>query len=320
MTRALVTGAAGFVGRHLCRQLRENGVCVVGGVRRRGQELPEVDELCEVVLRDDPKPFLPIPQDIDVVVHLAARVHIMRDSAERPLDEFRRINTAGTANLWRSAEGVGVRRFVFVSTIKVNGEQTLERPFTHGDDPAPEDPYAISKHEAEVELQRLALCSEMELVIIRPPLVYGPGVGGNFYRMLRIAASGIPIPFGAIDNRRSIISVQNLSDVLARCVSTEGIGGMTFLVADADDVSTSELFRLIRSEMGVPSRCFNVPIKALSLVAWLSGRYAEFSRITESLQIDVTHTTEILGWHPADTVRENIAAVVRWYEQTKGPE
>ena len=236
---------------------------------------------------------------IDCVIHLAARVHVMNDRAQDPLADFRRANTAGTLQLARQAALAGVRRFVYVSSIKVNGEETLPgRPFVPRVTEAPRDAYGISKFEAERGLAELSRDTGMELVVVRPPLVYGPGVRANFLSMMRWIKRGVPLPLGAIDNRRSLVALDNLVDLLILCGQHPAAAGKTFLVSDGEDLSTTELLRRMGSALGKPARLIPCPSALLTGGAALLGRAGVARRLCGSLQVDVSETREVLGWKP----------------------
>jgi nucleoside-diphosphate-sugar epimerase len=249
---------------------------------------------------------------IDYVVHLAARVHVMNDRVQDPLAEFRRTNTAGTLQLARQAATAGVRRFVYVSSIKVNGEETLPgRPFVPRVTEAPRDPYGLSKYEAERGLVDIGRETGMEIVVVRPPLVYGPGVRANFLSMMRWIKRGVPLPLGAIDNQRSLVALDNLVDVLIDCGTHPGATGKTFLVSDCEDLSTTELLRRMGSALGKPARLIPVPAAMLMRGAALLGRGDVARRLCGSLQVDVSETRDVLGWKPVvdvDTALRKTAA------------
>jgi nucleoside-diphosphate-sugar epimerase len=236
----------------------------------------------------------------------------MNDDTVDPLAEYRKVNVDGTLNVARHALEVGVKRFLFVSSIKVNGEHTPPgRPFTEEAAPAPEDPYGISKYEAERELQ--ALCAEtgMELVIIRPPLVYGPGVKGNFASMIRLMEKGLPLPLGAVRNKRSLVALDNLVDLIVTCVDSPAAANQVFLAADGQDISTTELLRNVANAMGKPARLLPVPSGLLMLGASLFGKKAVAKRLLGSLQVDISKARELLGWQPPVSVEEGLARAVR---------
>jgi UDP-glucose 4-epimerase len=240
---------------------------------------------------------------VDVVVHCAARVHVMKESAADPMTEFRRVNVAGTLNLARQAAAAGVRRFVFMSSIKVNGENTLPgRPFTADDVPAPTGHYATSKHEAEEGLRELARQTGLEVVVIRSVLVYGPRVKGNFLAMMRWLEKGIPLPLGRIHNRRSAVALDNLVDLIVACLHHPAAANQIFLVSDGEDLSTTELLRRTAAAMGRPARLIPVPAIVLRAVAGLLVHPQIAERLCGSLQVDITRTTAALGWTPRVSV------------------
>jgi UDP-N-acetyl-alpha-D-quinovosamine dehydrogenase len=305
--RVLVTGATGFVGRALATRLLGEADTQVRALVRRPQ--PPVAGLESVVL-----PELSGAQDwraalsgVDVVVHLAARVHVMRDQAADPLAAFRQTNVAGTLALARAAVAHNVRRFVFVSSIKVNGERTVPgHPFTAQDVPDPRDPYARSKLEAEQGLAQLAGVHPMQLTVIRPPLVYGPGVGANFRALMSWLQRGIPLPLGAIHNRRSLLARANLVDLIVTCLDHPAAANRTFLASDGEDLSTSELLRRLGAALGCPARLVPVPAALLQGLATLAGQRAVAQRLCESLQVDGAATRALLNWRPPLGVDEGL--------------
>ena len=305
----LVTGATGFVGRALVQRLVsvDKSQSVVVAVRRPGSPWPErVLQRPGGALSANSN-WLGALEGISAVVHCAARVHVMRDTVSDPLAEFRRVNVQGTLNLARQAAAAGVQRFLFVSSIKVNGE--LTRPgqlFTAEDTPAPLDAYGISKMEAERGLLEVALNTGMEVVIIRPPLVYGHGAKGNFAAMLRLLHGGVPMPLGAINNRRSLVALDNLVDLIATCVTHKAAAGHTFLVSDGEDVSTTDLLRRMGQAMGRPARLIPVPAAWLEYAARLVGKQEVAKRICGSLQVDIEKTRQVLGWSPPLTLDEGL--------------
>ena len=305
----LVTGATGFVGRALVQRLMsvDKTQCVAVTVRRPG--LP----WCEgVVTRlggelSATSNWSGALEGVSSVVHCAARVHVMRDTASDPLTEFRLINVQGTLNLARQAAAAGVQRFLFVSSIKVNGELTKPGHFFSAEDkPAPLDAYGISKMEAESGLLDVASNTGMELVIIRPPLVYGHGAKGNFAAMLRLLHGGVPMPLGAINNRRSLVALDNLVDLIATCLTHRAAAGHTFLVSDGEDVSTTDLLRRMGQAMGRPARLVPVPAAWLEYAARLLGKQEVAKRIFGSLQVDIEKTRQVLGWSPPLTLDEGL--------------
>ena len=250
---------------------------------------------------------------IDAVVHLAARVHVMNETESDPLAEFRRVNVEGTRQLVESDRMSSVKQFIYLSTIKVHGESDSGHRMHIEDSTEPMDPYAISKLEAENLIARRAREQGFEYTIIRPPLVYGPGVGGNFLRLMKLIDRGIPLPLGSVRNTRSLVSVYNLSDVIRECLVNPNAAGNTYLVSDGDDVSTSELIRLIADKMSKKNRLIPLHPALLRAVARLLGRNAEVSRLVESLQIDISSTVESLAWTPPMSLQDGIGSAVAWY-------
>lgn len=301
--RVAITGASGFVGQALAKQLLADGYAVTGIVRRTMEASFPV---CEVSGLDDAS-LEPLLAETDVVVHAAARAHVMTDEAEDPLEAYRAVNVEGTVAVARMAAKQGVRRFVFISSIKVNGEATVSGdPYTFGTTPAPEDAYGISKYEAEKALTRLAAESGMEVVIIRPPLVYGPGVKGNFAGMIGVLKRGLPLPLGMVDNRRSLVGLDNLLDLIRVCLEHPAAQGQVFLVSDGEDLSTADLLRRVGKALGRPARLLPVPPVLLRLGAAMLGKRAAADRLLGSLQVDMQHTRQTLGWQPPSTVDEGL--------------
>jgi nucleoside-diphosphate-sugar epimerase len=238
-------------------------------------------------------------QGCTTVMHLAARVHVMHDQSSQSLAEYRKINVDATLQLARQAVIYGVQRFIYVSSVKVNGEETLPgRPFTLKDLPAPQDAYGQSKLEAELALKDFANSSGLELVIIRPPLVYGPGVKANYLRLLKLVSKGMPLPFGAIDNRRSMVAVNNLIDLLHLCATHHSAPGNTFFVSDGEDLSTPDLVRMMAAALRIKPRLLNISPSILIGCASLIGKKSQAQRLISSLQLDISETSKILGWRP----------------------
>lgn len=304
--RVLVTGANGFVGRALCAEAAARGLSVSGTTRQSCQLLDNVKNYVVNSLDEGTNWQLALA-GINAVVHLAARVHVMQDTASDPLAQFRGVNVEGTLNLARQAAAAGVGRFVFVSSIKVNGEAT--RPgylFKADDAPAPLDAYGISKMEAEQGLRKIAAQTGMDVVIIRPPLVYGPGVKANFAAMMRWLRRGVPLPLGAIDNRRSLVALDNLVDLILTCLTHSAAANQTFLVSDGEDVSTSALLRRMGEAMNRPARLVSVPTGLLKLAAALVGRRDMAQRLCGSLQVDIEKNHQLLGWRPPLTLNQGL--------------
>lgn len=302
----LVTGANGFVGTPLCKKLRQNGYSVRGAVRAPWHS-SSLDDI-EIDSISAATNWASALKDVTQVVHLAARVHVMHDKSVDPLSEFRCVNVEGTGALARQAAAAGVGRFIFISSIKVNGEQTeVGRPFTPGDLPAPEDAYGISKLEAEQLLRKIARDTGMEVVIIRPPLVYGPGVKANFSSMMRCLARGLPLPLAAIDhNRRSLVALDNLVDLILTCLNHPAAANQTFLVSDGEDLSTVQLLKRMGAAMNNPTRLFYLPPALLKLVAFSLNKPAIHQRLCGSLQVDIAQTRHVLDWTPPVSVDEGL--------------
>jgi nucleoside-diphosphate-sugar epimerase len=303
----LVTGATGFIGSALVARAVSESLPVRATARRRQTESPRGIERVVVGDMTTEADWRPALRGVDVVVHTAARAHIMRDSAGDPLGEYRRVNVAGTLRLARQAADAGARRFVFISSIKVNGEQTAPgTPFTADDAPAPIDPYGVSKHEAEQGLRGLAEASQLEVVIVRPVLVYGPGVKANFRAMMRWLKRGVPLPLGAIHNQRSLVALDNLVDMLMTCIHHRAAANHTFLVSDGEDLSTTALLRRMGAAMGKPARLVPVPETVLRAGAAVLGKQDLARRLFGSLQVDILKTRQLLDWVPPISVDEGL--------------
>lgn len=308
----LVTGANGFVGSALIERLVAEGMPVRVTVRTPVMasvlraKYPQVD-VATIGEIGPATAWRDVLEACAAVVHLAARVHVMRDEATDPLTEFRVVNVDGTLNLARQAAKAGVRRFIYLSSIKVNGEGTLPGQFfTEQDIPVPLDPYGISKYEAEEGLRKIAQQTNMELVIIRPSLVYGPGVKANFLNMMRWLHRGVPLPFGAIHNRRSLVALDNLVDFIVACLDHPAAANQTFLVSDGEDISTTDLLRRMAVALNVPARLFPVPQNLLEAGFKAVGESALARRLCGSLQLDITKARTVLSWYPPVSVNEGL--------------
>jgi nucleoside-diphosphate-sugar epimerase len=297
MGKILVTGANGFVGSALCCALQVRRLPFVAAVRKKSNEAQI--ELCNFT---GTTRWLDVLEGCDVVIHLAARVHVMNEMAANPLRAFREANVDATMNLAEQAAEMGVKRFVFVSSVKVNGEGTVGHPFRSDDVPKPSDPYGISKMEAEARLLELGRRSGMEVTIVRPPLVYGPGVGANFLRLMELVKLNLPLPFRSIRNRRSMVAMDNLIDLLILCANHPQAAGQIFMVSDGRDISTSELISLIARSMDKRAMLFPVPVILLSILARLLGKSLVVGRLFGSLQVDIEKTKSLLGWQPVISV------------------
>ena len=295
MKKVLITGANGFVGSALNSHIAFENLFHVLPTTRLGK--------AENTLSVDFSAGFNLERElcnIDAVIHCAARVHIMNDSSSSPLEAFREVNTYGTLNLAQQAADAGVKRFIFISSIKVNGESTgLDSPFKPDDDFTPTDPYGLSKYEAEVGLRKMAKETGMEVVIIRPPLVYGPGVKANFASMMKWVNKGVPLPLGGIrENKRSLVSLDNLVDLIITCVDHPKAANQTFLVSDDEDVSTSLLLTNMATALNAPNRLLPIPTTWLTIVAKLIAKPAIAQRLCGSLQADISKTKDLLNWTP----------------------
>ncbi|MDX9664605.1 SDR family oxidoreductase [Pseudomonas sp. P5_152] len=308
----LVTGASGFVGEALVfRLLFDKKFTPVAAVRGVTQLLG----LCRVVPFDlNDKTALPALNDVQVVIHAAARVHVMKEASTDSLSEFRKVNVEGTARLAQKAADSGVKRFIFISSIKVNGEKTAPRTSFKADDlPAPVDPYGISKQEAEEALREIGQNTGMEIVIIRPPLVYGPGVKANFLSMMNWLCRNVPLPLGAINNQRSLVALENLVDLVVTCIDHPAAANNVFLVSDGEDLSTTLLLRRLAHALGSKSWLLPVPALILTLSAALIGKKAIVQRLCNSLQVDISKTCDVLNWRPPVSVDNALRKTADYY-------
>ena len=304
MKKVLITGANGFVGTFLCAYFDRIGIPYRRAVRKEekgvGSDTVAVGDI------DSQTDWSNALSDIDVIIHLAARVHVLREDADNPLDEFRRVNSEGTLNLARQAAASGVQRFIYISTIKVNGEETFDRPFRADDDPAPADPYSISKFEAEKGLVAISLETGMEYVIIRPPLVYGRGAGGNFNRLVNLVKKGWYLPLKSIRNKRSLVSIENLCSLLSVSISHVDAGNKILLVSDGHDVSTPELIKLLGIVSMRPARLFPLSSWLLNFIGTMCGKGMELRRLTGNLQVDISETCSLLHWQPPVSLEKGL--------------
>lgn len=303
----LLTGATGFVGAAVVHRFATLERHTLLAAVRRPCSIPSCERVHAVGDLSDSVNWAEAIAGAIVVIHAAARVHVMLDHGTDPLAEFRKVNVDGTLNLARQAALAGVRRFIFISSIKVNGEGTpFGQPYRADDVPAPQDFYGISKLEAEQGLMQLAAETGMEVVIIRPPLVYGPGVKGNFDSMIKLVTKGLPLPLGAIHNKRSLVGIDNLVDLIIRCIDYPAAANQVFLAGDGEDLSTTELLRGVGEAMGKPARLIPVPAGMLQYGATLLGKKAMAQRLLGSLQVDISNTCELLDWKPPYTVQEGL--------------
>ncbi|MDO8597054.1 MAG: SDR family oxidoreductase [Sulfuricaulis sp.] len=316
MRTVLVTGATGFIGQALCATLREAGTEVrtiqrqpngpASGIAGHGAAVwirPGNDIDWSEALRG-----------VEAVIHLAARTHVMRETAPDPLAEYRRVNVEATRTLARAAAAGGVRRFIFLSSIKVNGESNIV-PFTEKDSPSPEDAYGQSKLEAERALAQISAASRLETVILRPPLVYGPGVKGNFLRLMRAIGHGVPLPFGAIHNQRSLIYLGNLIDAIVLCLEHPAAAGKIYLLADNENVSTPDLIRAIAGAMAEPARLFPFPPILLRAAGTVLGKPGAVARLLGSLRVDNSRIKREFGWQPRYDLAAGLRDTAEWYHR-----
>ena len=314
MSKILITGATGFVGQALLNQLASQNNELVVAVRNISTKLsPEIKQVLVGDLLPDTD-WDNALSNVDTVIHLAARVHIMNDTHSDPNTEFKKINTDGTLNLARQAAKTGIKRFIYLSSIKVNGEFTQQgKPFRSRDEHIPTDPYGLSKYEAEQGLKIIALETGMEIVVIRPPLVYGPNVKANFLRMMHWINKSIPLPLGAIYNQRSLVALDNLVDLISVCVEHPAAANQTFLVSDDDDLSTTELLQRMAKALGKPARLIPVPSSVISVGATMLGKSDIAQRLCGSLQVDISHTKKTLDWKPLVSVDEALQKTANAY-------
>lgn len=322
MHHVLITGANGFIGRALCARMLSEGWQIRGAVRSkaRAADLPVGVKIVQIGSIAPETDWSHALSGVDTVVHLAGRTHIMNESAPDPLSEFRKINVDGTERLARSTAVLGVRRLIFISSVKVNGEQTgsirdgSKLMFSERDTPNPQDAYAQSKWEAEQVLNRLAEEIGLKVVILRPPLVYGSGMGANFLRLMQIVHRGIPMPLASVKNARSFVYVGNLADAIVTCVSHPKAPGRTFLVSDGEEVSTPDLIRRIAAAFDRPARLVPFPIPLMRLGGKLTGRTADVDRLVGSLVVDSSSIRRELDWAPPYTMSQGLSETALWFK------
>jgi UDP-glucose 4-epimerase len=303
LPKIVLTGGSGFLGSHLLNNEAFQEALAIGRTQ------PDNHRHFQIVSFDADDDLAEVFNDKEIVVHVAARAHVMNDTAKSPLNEFRHVNTVGTLNLAEKAAIAGVKRFIFISTVKVLGEQTEPgQAFKNGDSFNPQDPYSISKVEAEVGLKLIGEAHGMEIVIIRPPLVYGKGVKGNFASLLKLARFPIPLPFGSIQNKRSLVSVENLVDLIVVCLNHPNAKNQTFLVSDDDDMSTSILFSRLADAGGYKAYIFSFPLVLLSISLRVLGKSAIYERLCGSMQVNIDYTKSQLGWKPPFKVKDSLSS------------
>lgn len=316
--RILVTGGTGFIGHALLDRLVNDGHIVSAAIRDPDAVMQ--DRITKILIGDigSNTNWSNWLDGIDAVIHLAARVHVMKDTAANPLAEFRRTNTEGTLNLARAATHAGVKKFIFLSTIKVNGELTMPGCAFHADDvPAPVDPYGRSKLEAETELLLIGLNNGMAITIVRPTMVYGPGVKGNFLSLMNLIDKRIPLPFGSIENKRSMIGLSNLVDLISKCLVSPAAANQVFLASDGVDISTTELLRGIGWALGKPPLLVPIPAVAVTTIGSLIGMRALVVRLCGNLQVDIEKNQRVLEWWPSVTMATELRQTAMYFYKTR---
>ena len=314
MTTILITGGTGFIGKPLIKSLLKEKFDVVAVYRGDKKDQIESKFVGAIDSNTDWSGKL---NGIDCIVHCAARVHGMNDTVEDPLEAFRNVNVHGTLTFAKAAAKFGVKRFIFVSSIKVNGESTTDRlPYKNSDVPSPEDPYGVSKAEAEEGLKLIADETGMKVVIIRPPLVYGPGVKANFDAMLKLISKGVPLPFRCIKhNKRSMVYVENLINLIIECINNPNAANQTFLISDDDDLSTKAFVKGLSNGLGKSGLMLPVPNVFFAIAGKLLGKSGVIDRLCGSLQVDISHTKDTLNWQPPYTVEQGFAATAKYFKE-----
>jgi nucleoside-diphosphate-sugar epimerase len=313
--KILVTGATGFLGGGFVKRFSTlPETLVLAPIRNLNGKLPDSVEKTHISNIDQSTEWTQSLAGVSVVVHSAARVHVMHEDPVQSLEKFRATNVEGTLNLARQAIQAGVKRFIFISSIKVNGEATVPGSAFSADDlPQPSDPYGISKFEAEQQLIQLASTGAIEVVIIRPVLIYGAGVGANFQQMMRWLVKGFPLPFGAVDNLRSLVSLDNVVDLVTTCIDHPQAANQVFLVSDDEDVSTTQLMQRLITYLGVKTWLVPIPVGVLVSLAGLLGRRATAQRLLGSLQVDIKKTKLVLGWRPSVSLEEGLKSTAQHF-------
>lgn len=310
--RVLVTGASGFVGKALCKELANRGFDIVAVARTRDAGLSEIaSKLVMADLADINDEIQSTLLQVDVLIHVAGRAHIIKEQSKNPYLAYAKINIEATKNLALQAASCGVKRFIYISSVKVNGETTNTVPFDELITPSPEDDYGKTKYEAEKELRLIAANANMEVVIIRPPLIYGKGVKANLKNLIKLCQSKLLLPFGAIHNKRSMVYIENLIDFIALCITHPKAANETFLISDDEDVSTTTLIRTIRTTLGLPSLLLPIPRSWMVFMLCLIGRKSLLTRLCGNLQVDITKAKTLLGWKPPFTFEQGIKNTIQ---------
>lgn len=321
LRRVVVTGANGFIGKHVCRLLVESGKEVTACIRAQADAsllaaIPGPLRIHRMSSGGGDSDLARIFSSVDGVIHLAGRAHVMHETSADPLDEFRKVNVGGTEILASIAAEQGVKRFIYMSSIKVNGEATNGHPFHADDPPGYSDSYGQSKWEAEERLRQIAAGTTMQWVVVRPPLVYGPGVRGNFLTLLRSVFRGLPLPLGSLHNRRSLVSVFNLSDFVCLLLDHPAAANSRFLVSDQHDLSTPELLRRMAEALHCPSRVLPCPKVALHMAAAVLGRRSVTQRLCSSLVVDIQKAADSLRWRAPTTLSWGLSRTAEWFLST----
>lgn len=306
--KILVTGATGFIGNKLCQALSKRGETVVA-VARNPVKVAKTITIIKKVLSKETD-WQNCLNDIDVVIHLAGRAHVMKDTVDNPYQAYADINIHATRHLAEQAVLSGVKRMIYLSSVKVNGECSNATAYNETDNPQPEDDYGKTKYEAEIALNNIAINTGMEVVIIRPPLVYGEGVKANFKRLIKLAQRNIPLPFGGINNKRSLVFIDNLIDFIMLCAFHPSAANQTFLISDDEDVSTTQLIKYIKLASGGKNLLLSVPQSWLILLFRLTGKSSLSDKLFANLQVNITKAKTLLNWKPPYSVKEGIEKTV----------
>ncbi len=312
--KIVLTGATGFLGGHLLRSLVHENVHIIG--RSKPEKILDAHFFRASIEKNID--FSNVLINAHVLIHCAARAHVIRDEESDPLAAYRAINVEGTINLATQAASMGVKRFIFISTVKVNGESTDKSiPLKPTDKPQPTDSYGISKLEAELGLQKIAAETNMEVVIIRPVLVYGPGVKANFYNMMKALSMGVPLPFGAIDNKRSLVYVDNLIDLIKVCIDHSSAANQIFFASDGEDLSTTDLLKRLGGALNLPVRLVSLPVVFFKFVSRMLGKEENFHRLASSLVVDISKNRDLLGWIPPVSVDDGLSKTAHYFLDRK---